>query len=202
MKHTGKRWRERSKSATGMVISEFKFTGRFLRDLMETGQLESDANINRMFATGFADAQHVPPMIMYLRVVAELSSVAPIKFGDKEAAFILGDHCWCAFRDSMALIKLCMLVHKELKILSSFARSYATLLADKQPTLSEHMFNVSKMAHMAFAIYRRNGTKFIANQTYANLQRLLRSIYWSLAIAQAENISEYFIFLVLCLIVV
>ena len=50
------------------------------------------------------------------------------------------------------------------------------------------------MMRISFTAYRRNKSKFLANQTSLNQQRMFRSIYWSVAFAVKTGVREYYIF--------
>ncbi|KAH8070663.1 hypothetical protein JL720_11664 [Aureococcus anophagefferens] len=56
------------------------------------------------------------------------------------------------------------------------------------------MQNVATLQHLAFVLYRRHKTKFIAAQTYRNQQSMLRSLQWSVATAIKENVTAYFLY--------
>jgi len=127
-----------------------------------------------MFVTGFADAQRVAPMIMFFRTVAKIRVMLPEAFGEMSIAFAN--------------------VNKDIRLFSRFALLLSTLLADKRPSLVEHMYNVAELSHLVFAIFRRHRTNFLPSQNYRNQQALYRSLYWSVATAKVENISEYFIY--------
>jgi len=180
-KHVGKRARERAKSQTGMSIGAVncqKITGALWRNMMDAAKDPlgiSDTDIHKMFATGFADAQHVAPMISFFRTVTKMGNLPPEAFGDMSATFAN--------------------LHKDVRLYARFALLLSTLLADKRPSLSDHLVNVSELSHLLFAIYRRHKTNFLPSQNYRNQQAMYRSLYWSVATAKVENIKEYFIFL-------
>eukprot|EP00966_Prymnesium_polylepis_P036876 855506-Prymnesium_polylepis.1 len=52
--------------------------------------------------------------------------------------------------------------------------------------------SVAKLAHLAFVLYRKNGTAFIPGQHYYNTQILLRTKYVSQAVSKAEGNAYYF----------
>eukprot|EP00966_Prymnesium_polylepis_P035656 828204-Prymnesium_polylepis.1 len=87
LKHVFKRWKERTKSETGMTISEFKFRGSALRRLIVAGDMATAADVDRMFASGFADAQRVAPMVMLLRTVGRMGDMKPADFGSEQLLF-------------------------------------------------------------------------------------------------------------------
>ncbi|KAJ1445494.1 hypothetical protein M885DRAFT_579101, partial [Pelagophyceae sp. CCMP2097] len=168
-KHCGKRFRERAKGSTGMTIGPVSFTGGVLRQLLASTGDFTPRSLGEMFATGFSDAMNVPSMVSFLRAVASLRGRRSDEFDDRR---VLAER-----------------YHTDLQLLGEFCHLYATLLADKRPSLSAHLVNVSTTMHISFAAYRRSGTKWLANQTYCNQQRMLRSIYWSVANATEAGVD-------------
>ena len=179
-KHTGKRARERAKSEVGMRVGEQngpKLTGSFWRKLMSAarGALGiTETDIHKMFATGFADAQRVAPMIMFFRTVAKMGEMSPDDFGEMSVAFSN--------------------THRDIRLYSRFSHLLCTLLADKRHSLAEQLANVSELSHIVLTIYSRHRTTFIPAQNYRNQQSMYRSIFWSVATAKVEHIAEYFIY--------
>eukprot|EP00957_Ditylum_brightwellii_P085010 6463744-Ditylum_brightwellii.AAC.1 len=68
------------------------------------------------------------------------------------------------------------------------------VLCDKTLSLGAQLENIASLAHIAFVCYRQNGTKFLPSQNYTNLQRYFQSIYWPMANAIEDGISEYFLY--------
>jgi hypothetical protein len=136
--------------------------------------MASAADTHRMFATGFADAQRVAPMVLFFRTVARMRTMRPDDFGERKEVFAAA--------------------HKEIRIFAEIAHRFATILADKQPSLTAQLTNVATLAHLVFVLYRRNATKFVASQTYLNQQRFFRSIFWSVASALEAGVKEYFMY--------
>ena len=180
-KHAGKRARERAKSQAGMSVGAVncqKITGSLWRNMMDAAKDQlgiSDTDIHKMFATGFADAQRVAPMILFFRTVTKMGDLPTEAFGDMSATFAN--------------------LHKDIRLYSRFALLLSTLLADKRPSLADHLMNVSELSHLLFVIYRRHRTNFLPSQNYRNQQAMYRSLYWSVATAKLEKVAEYFIFL-------
>ena len=172
--HVAKRVRERAKGVVGVTISKHTFMGSFWRTLIKAANLASAADIHRMFATGFADAQRVAPMVLFFRTVARMRTMRPDDFGEKKELFANA--------------------HKEIRIFAEIAHLFVTIVADKQPSLSAQLTNVATLAHLVFVLYRRNATKFVASQTYLNQQRFFRSIFWSVASALEAGVKEYFMY--------
>ena len=142
-----------------MTIVKFRFVGSMLRKLMKAANMASETDIARMFATGFADAQRVAPMVMFIRTVAKMGNMRPADFGHEGSS-------------EQVLFADC---YKELRILSEISNCMVTLVADKQPALEQHITNVGVIAVAIFTIYRKSWGKFLASQTYLNLQRLCHS---------------------------
>ena len=172
--HVGKRVRERAKGVVGVTISKHTFIGDFWRKLIKAAGMASAADTHRMFATGFADAQRVAPMVLFFRTVARMRTMRPDDFGERKEVFAAA--------------------HKEIRIFAEIAYLFATILADKQPSLTAQLTNVATLAHLVFVLYRRNATKFVASQTYLNQQRFFRSIFWSVASALEAGVKEYFMY--------
>lgn len=127
-----------------------------------------------MFAKGYADAMNVPAMIDLYKAVADMADKEPSAFG-----------------------KLQMQVktlRKEMQLLGVYCGLIHSLLCDKV-SLGQHLETISAIMHINLVCYRRNGTKMIPGQNFANQQRYHRSIYWSVANAIKDGINEYFIFL-------
>ncbi|KAJ1447686.1 hypothetical protein M885DRAFT_591237, partial [Pelagophyceae sp. CCMP2097] len=173
-KHDMKRLRERLKGPTGVTFFKHTTTGGMLRRLLAaTGYITRD--LDDMFATGFIDAMNVTETVNFLRAVASLRGKSPDDFGERK---MLAAGCY-----------------DDLQLMALFCGLWATQISDKRPSLSEHLTNISTMIHIAFAAHRRNKTKFLANQTFLNLQRMLRSIYWSVASAIVYKVPTYFLFM-------
>ena len=177
--HTGKRFKERIKSKTkGVQIGDVVFKRGTLKGLLESARVHvgaTIADIGRMFGDGFCDAMRVEPMVKMLQALAVLPTLEPSVFGNQAAP----------------LRKLFVDGLSELKIFGRVCSLTVTLVADIRPTLSEQLTNVSELSHLLLALYRRNGSKFIASQTYRNKQCLLRSIYWSVATCLEYGYKEY-----------
>ncbi|KAJ1446232.1 hypothetical protein M885DRAFT_591908, partial [Pelagophyceae sp. CCMP2097] len=174
-KHVMKRLRERLKGPTGVTFFKHTITGGMLRRLLAaTGYTTRD--LDDMFATGFIDAMNVTETVNFLRAVASLRGKSPDDFGERKMLAAAG-------------------YYDDLQLMALFCGLCATQIADKRPSLSEHLTNISTMMHIAFAAHRRNKTKFLANQTFLNLQRMLRSIYWSVASAIVYKVPTYWLFM-------
>ena len=135
LKHTIKRFVERIKSETGMTLVENSLRGTNLRRLLRSSGVSSEREIDDMFAMGCFDAMRVPPKIMLVRAVARLGLLTADDFDDEGRLLFL------AFPS-------------DLKLLGRFCGVYATLVADKRPTLPENMINVSTLQHLA--VSRKN----------------------------------------------
>ncbi|KAH8068159.1 proteasome-activating ATPase [Aureococcus anophagefferens] len=175
LKHTMKRFVERIKSSTGMTIASFTFTGELLRRLLVGSGLFDARQVDSMFACGPFDAMRVPPKVDLLRAIARISELELGTFG----------------ADVRRLVTSC---RTDLTLLGHYCATYVTLVADKQPSLGDNMQNVATLQHLAFVLYRRHKTKFIAAQTYRNQQSMLRSLQWSVATAIKENVTAYFLY--------
>jgi len=173
IKHVQKRVRERLKSETGMVVCDFKMTGSFLRTLLaSSGTTPQDLDL--MFATGYADSMNVPATIKFLKAVSKLGSMTPDDFGKRKVAVEAN--------------------YQDIQLLSPITYLLWTIGANKEPSLNQRLSYVSELMHILFVCHRRNKTKFLANQTYTNLQQMLRSFYWSVVNCKVEEIRFYFIY--------
>mmetsp|Transcript_6667 Transcript_6667/g.14579 ORF Transcript_6667/g.14579 Transcript_6667/m.14579 type:complete len:1179 (+) Transcript_6667:780-4316(+) len=173
-KHVFKRQKERIKGEVGFMMFKFCFTGDFLRELLlSTGHWSKD-DVKEMFNHGFADASNVPAMVKLYRALADMAKLDPKVFGSRKESVLS--------------------VRADLKLLGLICELNWTILCDKKPSLGEHLKNISTLMHITFACYRRNGTKFIPSQNYANLQRYFRSVYWSIANAIEDGIPTYLLF--------
>jgi hypothetical protein len=175
LKHTAKRFVERLKSETGMKLVEYTFYGSTLRRMIRSSGVSSASDINEMFATGAFDAMRVPSKIKLLRAVSQISEMSAGDFDD----------------DGRMVFMAC---RRDLLLLGRFCGVYAEVVADKRPTLSQNMINTSTLQHLSFVLYRKQGTKWLANQTYRNQQAMLRSLQWSVATALKEKYPFYFLY--------
>ena len=84
---------------------------------------------------------------------------------------------------------------RELRILAVYAGCWVKLFMGVELDLEAHLTNLSALAHLLFVLFRRHKTGFVPAQHYANTQRMIHSIYHSVAVAQASNVAEYYLFL-------
>ena len=56
------------------------------------------------------------------------------------------------------------------------------------------MANLSKLAHLYFTIYRRNGSRYVPPRHYHNVQTMARSVIMSIAVCQHFGVDQYYIF--------
>ena len=53
-----------------------------------------------------------------------------------------------------------------------------TMLRGQGVGIEAHLVNLSKLAHLALVIYRRQRTKFIPAQNFQNTMRMIRAMFW------------------------
>lgn len=173
-KHGCKRLKERIKSGTPTVIGNIKLTGYILKRLLKALGTSS-ISIKKWFATGFRDSMRVAPMIELFYALADLPKHQPAEFGDQRVTYT---RCLPA-----------------LKILGAVCEHLLIVVHEHEHSLQAKMVSVSVLMHLLLVAFRKHGTKFIAAQTYLNVQRMLRSLYWSVANCKKEGIKRYFPFL-------
>jgi hypothetical protein len=83
---------------------------------------------------------------------------------------------------------------KEFKIIAHISSCFHLLLTGSTKSISEHLTSLSKLAHIVLVAYRKQRTKFMAAQTYENIQTMIRAHYKLVAQAKIEEIGEYYIF--------
>ena len=180
-KHVGKRVRTRANTKTlGFTVATFKFVKAFLRRFILDAGLATEAELRDMFSDGGADAQNVPAMLRLLTTIAKLGSKTTADFPDRESgptAHVL----------------------REIRVLSAYCACFVSALAGKdldgvQLNVTGHLENLSTLAHLAIAIFRKNGTRFVPAQNYQNTQRWIRAAYWSARTAQLAGVKEYYLF--------
>lgn len=70
---------------------------------------------------------------------------------------------------------------------------YSTLqLGTKDKSVSEHLSNLSTLAHILFVVYRKSRTSFMPAQTYENIITFIVAHYKSVAQMKVENITAPF----------
>ena len=60
---------------------------------------------------------------------------------------------------------------REAKILGAYCQCFLTMLRGQGVGIEAHLVNLSKLAHLALVIYRRQRTKFIPAQNFQNTMR-------------------------------
>ena len=183
-KHVGKRFRMAIKSATGITIVDIAFN----RDLIKEVLRELDytrEQVAEMLVEGSADAQNVPAVMKLLLALASIEWTPVEKFPESRRK-APGFKRWLV----------------ELKILARYARLFAEVLTGQDAKTAEHLNlgqilrRASQLSHIAFVLFRRNGTKFIPGQNYSNTQLMIRAMFHAVAYAKAEGLTECFLFFV------
>jgi len=175
-KHDAKCLRGCCKSATrGLQVVNHTFYGSdFRRILRALGHSEKD--VATMLDP--EDEQNVPAMLQFFTALAKLTDVS----AETLSAHGLG-------LTATLVLKAC-----ELQLLGAVAQAYVFLLTGFNKSISEHLVNLAEMQATIFVLQRRSGTKFLPNQNYTNTSTMIRAKFKSVALAQAEGISEYYIF--------
>ena len=179
--HVGKRLRMALKALRAATqIADFLFGRELLRGLLsEIGF--SDAEIAEAFAEGSEDAQNVTAMVKFLRMMA--------KFTQKQVTdFPVARQRVITFRQQF----------KALVVLGEYCRNFVELITgldafvNTRLPLSALLRRASCLAHLAFVLFRRHGTKFVPSQHYGNTQAMIKAKFVSVACCQAEGIDFYF----------
>lgn len=127
--------------------------------------LDSILLMNRMFNP--VDEMDVGEMVKMLAEIRKLRDVPWAEYGFAPAA-----------RNVTLEAQL-----PELKVIAHIADCLHTALMGKELDVSQHLVNLSKLGHILFAAYRRNGTGFLAAQNYANLQSIVKGVFKSVWLA-------------------
>ena len=125
------------------------------------------------------DEQSVPAMLLFFKALAKLADVSV------ETLSAAG----------LGMPATLVLKTKELQLLGAVARAYVFLLTGFDKSISEHLVSLAEMQAIIFVLQRRSSTKFLPNQNYTNTSTMIRAKFKSVALAQAEGISTYYIFL-------
>jgi hypothetical protein len=133
-------------------------------------------DIKEIFNEGGADAQNVPAAVKLVKALSGLKGKTVSDFPSR-AALTVAENL------------------RDLRVLAEYAGCFVTLLTGTHLSLEQHLENLSMMSHLLLVLYRRNGSRFVPPQHYANTQRMIRAIFHSVATAQLHNNPEYFPFL-------
>ena len=149
------------------------FTGLSLADL---ATFFPPANVD--------DHQNVDKMVKGMMAIAKLKG--------KTIADIQGPY---SDRRKRQLAALC----SELQVLAILAECWVFLFTNKSASLSAHLRNLSKMAHVAFVMMRHKLPKKTSAamtwQTYKGLQRSVRAHFIAVLRGQLEELDEFYLFL-------
>ena len=179
--HVGKRLRMALKALRAATqIADFMFGRELLRGLLsEIGF--TGVEIAEAMAEGSEDAQNVSAMIKFLRMMATFTRKQVADFPAERQSVP-------TFRQQF----------KALVILSEYCRNFVEVITgldafeNTRLPLSALLRRASCLAHLAFVLYRRHGTKFIPSQHYGNTQAMIKAKFVSVASCQAEGINFYF----------
>ena len=180
-KHFLKRFRQALGRSEGVRIKDWAFNKLLLsRLLVEVGNDET--KVRTMFGDGEEDSQNVAAAVQLLLAIGSFRSKSAADFSDS--------------RTSSPTFQPML---RELKILAEYCATefeVVTMQSADKPgtflTLSALNQSFSKLAHMAFALFRENGSKFVPPQHYYNTQITMRAKYVSQAVSKAEGIEQYF----------
>ena len=175
-KHDAKCLRGCCKSSSrGLQVVSHTFYGSdFRRILLALGHSEKD--VATMLDP--EDEQNVPAMLLFFKALAKLADVSAVTLSDA----------------GLGMIATLVLKTKELQLLGTVAQAYVFLLTGFDKSISEHLTSLAEMQAIIFVLQRRSGTKFLPNQNYTNTSSMIRAKFKSVALAQAEGITEYYIF--------
>jgi hypothetical protein len=84
---------------------------------------------------------------------------------------------------------------QEIKAIRAFARVYGSFVmafTDHTLSLKEQMRLLSMYSHMAVAIYRKEKTRFVSTQLYADSQTCVKNVFFCLAKQQLRDSSQPF----------
>ena len=184
--HLRKRTRERIKTALGIKVSSFTFTKADLAKYMAMSSiLSDDAEAERLFNP--EDAMDVCEMVKCLDVVGRLSDVPFISF-PKEWQQSTGNR----------------VVYQELRLLGHVMRLMCTLIIGhegyasddgKNLSVSEYLERCSRLSFLLFFLFRRNRTKFLANQNYRNWQDTMKNMFTTVSLGKANGVKRFYFFL-------
>ena len=166
-KHWGKRFRQALGRPEGIKINQVTFTKKMLsRLLVDIGYAET--RVRTMFGDGEADKQNVEALTKLLLAVGNFRGKTANDFSAARAATPQFAHQ----------------LH-ELNILAWYAGTAFEVITmqssdpkDKEGTfLNLNTYNkaVSRLAHLAFVLFRQNASQFVPPQHYYNTQICLRT---------------------------
>ena len=125
------------------------------------------------------DEQNVEAMVMLFQALAKLSDVT--------AETLSGA--------GLGVPALLGVKANELQLIGAIAACYVFLFTANDKSIHEHLVNLAELQFLLFVLFRRNGTSFLPGQNYSNTSSMIRAKFKSVALAQAEGITVYYIFL-------
>ena len=182
LKHVGKRFRMALKRKEGIRIFSFTFNRHLIsRMLVELGFTE--ISVKNMWGEADADAQNVEAVTKLLRAIASFRKCKVLDFHEKRRAVL-------TFPAQL----------KELKILAEYSACLFEVITGQSADpdvsgflpLSSLTRSADTLSHLAFVLFRQNGTAFVPAQHYYNTQIMLRAPHISIATCQADGIALFF----------
>ena len=166
-KHWAKRFRMAMKRRKGIKIGDCMFNKVLLSRLLEEIGYDA-ASVNTWWGDGAEDAQNVPAMTKLMLALSSFATKQISDFPEKR-------------RDSTQFSEMLY----ELRILGTICglvfelvtMQDATAAAAEQQkflTVAELDRRASQLAHVYFVCFRRNGSSFVPNQHYYNVQITMR----------------------------
>ena len=183
-KHGIKRFRMAVKSNKGVKIVEITFNRSLVREVLLELSFSRET-VAEMLVEGSADAQNVPAVVRLCLALASIEWTPTSKFAEKRRR-APGFKRWL----------------RELKILARYSRLLVEMVTCQDAKTAEHLdlgqvlSRASQLAHIAFALFRKNGTAFLPSQNYSNTILMCRGKFHAVAFAKAEGFTEVFLFFV------
>ena len=188
-KHWGKRFRQALGRPEGVTIKQFTFTkalvSRLLKEMSRQPTRYDDSQIKTMFGDGEADSQNVDALTKLLFAIGELRYKSAADFDNKDRINAP------QFAKQLA----------ELHVLSWYAGTAFEVITMQSSnpmdppgtflSLGVYDTSVSRLAHLAFVLFRQNAGHFVPPQNYYNTQICLRTKYTSQALSKAMGIPQY-----------
>ena len=186
--HCGKRGKEALKSQTrdGGLFGggNFRFSGVWLRKVLAAlprspgERAWSTEQIDGMFRSGFADAQRVSSMVLFMRALASLA-------GCSMSSFEGGTFTAPAFAAA----------EPTMKVLSKPGSCLLFFLTEMKCTVQTHLENLADLAHLMFVVFRKAQTSSLPAQNYQNLQTLIKGTFIAATVAKHTGVSDFHAFL-------
>ena len=183
-KHVMKRCRMTLKRPEGVRVKEVVFTKSLLSMYLIEASIASHVQVVNMWGEGDStDAQNVPAAMKLMLSIASFREKTAQDFPRSKLTPTFAG----VFKELLVLAEYCA---KWFEIVSQ--QSSLSTRAGVYLSLSELVASAVALSHMAFVLYRHNGSAFVPAQHYYNTQKLVHGKYVSMATAKSIGQELYF----------